>query len=105
MVPHFEPRTLNVLVVPGFPLPYSRMSIPKKNLLIQTAVGMEPIRYAARISRTSIIDQWLSWTHRGWFSTKFAHPRCAGYWMGLSANEPRGSFGWITNLLKNHLIS
>src|SRR5579863_9719257 len=60
-VPQREPRTRNVLVAPAFPLPYSRMSIPKKYRLTHTAVGTEPIRYARKMSRTSFIRVcWLS---------------------------------------------
>ena len=42
--PHLEPKTLNVLVAPGFPLPNWRISMPKTALLTQIDVGMEPIR-------------------------------------------------------------
>src|SRR5262249_43603394 len=53
---HLEPSTRKVLVAPALPLPYSRMSIPKNVLLTQIAVGIEPIRYADRISITSFIE-------------------------------------------------
>src|SRR5258708_13980090 len=56
-VPHLDPSTRKVLVAPALPLPYSRMSIPKKDLLTQMAVGTEPIRYADRISKTSFIER------------------------------------------------
>jgi hypothetical protein len=35
------------------------MSMPKKDLLTHKAVGIDPIRYADSISRTSFIE-WLS---------------------------------------------
>src|ERR1700760_4345266 len=63
MEPHLEPRTRKVLVAPALPLPYSRISIPKKERLTQTAVGIEPIRYAERMSRISVIQSnGCSWT-------------------------------------------
>src|SRR6266404_2385522 len=55
--PHLEPSTRKVLVAPALRLPYSRISIPKKDLLTQMAVGIEPIKYADRISRTSFIER------------------------------------------------
>src|SRR5580693_4395382 len=55
IVPHLEPSTRNVLVAPELPLPYSLMSMSKKYLLIQIAVGIEPIRYANNMSSTSVI--------------------------------------------------
>src|SRR6185312_563624 len=55
-LPQREPRTRKVLVAPALPLPYSRISIPKKDRLTHTAVGIEPIRYAEMMSKTSFID-------------------------------------------------
>ena len=42
--PHLDPKTLNVLVAPAFPLPNWRISMPKTALLTHMDVGMEPKR-------------------------------------------------------------
>ena len=55
-VPQVGPSTRYVLVAPGLPLPYSRISISKNQRLIQTDVGMLPIRKARIMINSSFME-------------------------------------------------
>lgn len=51
-IPAFFPSVRNVFVAPALPLPYSRTSMPYRDLPIHTADGIDPIRYAVIMAKT-----------------------------------------------------